>query len=168
VGDVELGGGSLPAVRVDLLPFALSRYGVSSEDVRTALQASNANRPKGTIEGGGRQLQIYTGTQAGEQGRPTAKDYRGLVVAWRGGAAIRLSDVAAVSDSVENINTLGLFNGDPAVIVLVPAARRQRHRDRRRRAPLLPDCRQLPPTSAGGGDRPHPFDPRLPAQVESR
>ena len=119
VGDVELGGGSLPAVRVELLPFALSRYGVSSEDVRAALQASNANRPKGSIEGAGRQLQIYTGTQASQESRPTAKDYRGLVVAWREGAAIRLADIAEVSDSVENVNTLGLFNGDPAVIVLV-------------------------------------------------
>ncbi len=119
VGDVELGGGSLPAVRVELLPFALNRYGVSSEDVRAALQASNANRPKGTIEGAGRQLQIYTGAQATGEGRPTAAHYRGLVVAWRGGAAIRLSDIAAVTDSVENVNTLGLFNGEPAVIVLV-------------------------------------------------
>jgi multidrug efflux pump len=119
VGDVELGGGSLPAVRVDLLPFALSRYGVSSEDVRAALQASNANRPKGTIEGSGRQLQIYTGSRADDKGRPMAADYRGLVVAWRDGAAIRLSDIAEVSDSVENINTLGLFNGEPAVVVLV-------------------------------------------------
>jgi multidrug efflux pump len=119
VGDVELGGGSLPAVRVDLLPFALSRYGVSTEDVRAALQASNANRPKGTIEGAGRQLQIYTGAAPSGRSRPTAVDYRGLVVAWRGGAAIRLSDIAEVSDSVENVNTLGLFNGAPAVIVLV-------------------------------------------------
>jgi multidrug efflux pump len=119
VGDVELGGGSLPAVRVDLLPFALSRYGVSSEDVRAALQASSANRPKGTIEGAGRQLQIYTGTGSADKKRPTAVDYRGLVVAWRNGAAIRLTDIAEVSDSVENINTLGLFNGEPAVIVLV-------------------------------------------------
>ncbi len=119
VGDVELGGGSLPAVRVDLLPFALNRYGVSSEDVRAALQASSANRPKGTIEGDGRQLQIYTGTGAADRKRPTAVDYRGLVVAWRNGAAIRLADVAEVIDSVENINTLGLFNGEPAVIVLV-------------------------------------------------
>ncbi|MES2635604.1 MAG: efflux RND transporter permease subunit [Pseudomonadota bacterium] len=118
VGDVELGGGSLPAVRVELLPFALSKYGVSSEDVRASLQASNANRPKGTIEGSGRQLQIYTGTGVRE-GRPMAADYRNLVVAWRNGAAIRLSDLAEVSDSVENINTLGLFNGEPAVIVLV-------------------------------------------------
>jgi len=119
VGDVELGGGSLPAVRVDLLPFALSRYGVSSEDVRAALQASSANRPKGTIEGAGRQLQIYTGTGSADKKRPTAADYRGLVVAWRNGAAIRLTDIAEVNDSVENINTLGLFNGEPAVIVLV-------------------------------------------------
>ncbi len=118
VGDVELGGGSLPAVRVDLLPFALNHYGLSSEDVRAALQASSANRPKGTIEGAGRRLQIYTGAGAGK-GRPMAADYRGLVVAWRDGAAIRLADVAEVNDSVENINTLGLFNGVPAVIVLV-------------------------------------------------
>jgi multidrug efflux pump len=119
VGDVELGGGSLPAVRVELLPFALSRYGVSSEDVRAALQASNANRPKGTIEGGDRQLQIYTGSGPSDTARPTAKDYQGLVVAWRDGAAIRLSDIAQVTDGVENVNTLGLFNGQPAVIVLV-------------------------------------------------
>src|SRR6478735_3506386 len=119
VGDVELGGGSLPAVRVDLLPFTLSRYGLSSEDVRAALQANNANRPKGTIEGSGRQLQIYSGTQNTGQERPTAANYRGLVVGWRDGAAIRLSDIAEVTDGVENINTLGLFNGAPAVIVLV-------------------------------------------------
>ena len=119
VGDVELGGGSLPAVRVELLPFALGKWGVSTEDVRAALQASNPNRPKGTIEGGGRQLQIYTSTRADDGGRPMAKDYRGLVVAWRDGAAIRLADVAEVVDSVENVNTLGLFNGKPAVIVLV-------------------------------------------------
>jgi multidrug efflux pump len=119
VGDVELGGGSLPAVRVELLPFALSRYGVSSEDVRAALQASNANRPKGTIEGADRQLQIYTGAGLRDAGRPTARDYQGLVVAWREGAAIRLSDIAQVTDGVENVNTLGLFNGQPSVIVLV-------------------------------------------------
>jgi multidrug efflux pump len=119
VGDVELGGGSLPAVRVDLLPFALNRYGVSMEDVRAALQANSANRPKGAIEGNGERLQIYTGSGTFDKARPTAADYRGLVVAWRNGAAIRLADVATVSDSVENINTLGLFNGQPAVIVLV-------------------------------------------------
>ncbi|HET6827422.1 MAG TPA: efflux RND transporter permease subunit, partial [Ramlibacter sp.] len=116
VGDVELGGGSQPAVRVELIPFALNRYGISSEDVRAALQAGTANRPKGDLTGDGRRLQIYT--QAGGTMR-TAKDYRDLVIAWRDGAAVRLSDVAEVSDGVENINTLGLFNGQPAVIVLV-------------------------------------------------
>ncbi|MDI1239043.1 MAG: efflux RND transporter permease subunit [Polaromonas sp.] len=118
VGDVELGGGSLPAVRVDLLPFALNRYGVSMEDVRAALQASNANRPKGAIEGNGQRLQIYSGASTASGGRKAA-DYRDLVVAWRNNAAIRLRDVAEVVDGVENVNTLGLFNGEPAVIVLV-------------------------------------------------
>ncbi|WP_372825766.1 efflux RND transporter permease subunit [Polaromonas sp.] len=118
VGDVELGGGSLPAVRVDLLPFALNRYGVSAEDVRAALQASNANRPKGAIEGNGERLQIYSGANTASGGRKAA-DYRDLIVAWRNNAAIRLRDVAEVVDGVENINTLGLFNGEAAVIVLV-------------------------------------------------
>ena len=118
VGDVELGGGSLPAVRVELLPFALNRYGISMEDVRAALQASNANRPRGAIEGNGKRLQIYaSGVTA--TGGLRAADYQGLVVAWRNGAAIRLSDVAEVVDGVENSNTIGLFNGRPAVIVLI-------------------------------------------------
>ncbi|WP_395400260.1 efflux RND transporter permease subunit [Pseudoduganella sp. UC29_106] len=118
VGDVEIGGGSLPAVRVELLPYAMNRYGLSSEDVRAAVQASNANRPKGALEGDERRLQIYSGH--GETGkRPMAVDYRNLVVAWRGDAAIRLGDVATVTDGAENRNTLGLYNGDPAVIVLI-------------------------------------------------
>jgi multidrug efflux pump len=118
VGDVELGGGSLPAVRVELLPFALNRYGVSMEDVRAAIQASAANRPKGAIEGDDRRLQIYSQASTSTGGR-SAADYRGLVVAWRDNVAIRLADVAEVIDGVENTNTLGLFNGEPAVVVLV-------------------------------------------------
>jgi multidrug efflux pump len=118
VGDVEIGGGSLPAVRVELLPFALNRYGLSSEDVRAAIQATNANRPKGAIEVEGRRLQIYSAAANASGGR-SAADYRDLVVAWRDGAAIRLDDVAQVVDGAENRNTLGLFNGQPAVIVLV-------------------------------------------------
>jgi len=124
VGDVELGGGSLPAVRVELNPFALNRYGVAAEDVRAALQASNANRPRGAIEGNGQRFQIYTGASTASGGRRAA-DYQDLVVAWRNNAAIRLRDVAEVQDGVENTNTLGLFNGEPAVVVLVtrqPAA----------------------------------------------
>ncbi|MFC0135355.1 nodulation protein [Massilia eurypsychrophila] len=118
VGDVEIGGGSLPAVRVDLLPYALNKYGVSTEDVRAAIQAANASRPKGAIEGNGMRLQIYSQAATASGGR-SAGDYRTLVVAWRDGAAIRLQDVAEVSDGVENVNTLGLFNGEPAVVVLV-------------------------------------------------
>ena len=122
VGDVELGGGSLPAVRVELNPFALNRYGISSEDVRAALQASNANRPKGSIEEDsadkGQRLQIYAAGTAATGGLK-ALDYQGLVVAWRNGAAVRLGDVSAVRDGVENTNTLGLFNGDAAVVVLI-------------------------------------------------
>ncbi|NNU43392.1 hypothetical protein HK415_09835 [Ramlibacter sp. B156] len=118
VGDVELGGGSQPAVRVELIPFALNRYGIAMEDVRAALQAGTANRPKGDVEINGQRLQIYTGTGMANNGK-SASDYRNLVVAWRDGAAVRLADVAEISDGVENINTIGLFNGRPAVIVLV-------------------------------------------------
>lgn len=118
VGDVELGGGSQPAVRVELVPFALNRYGIAMEDIRAALQAGTANRPKGEIEVRGQRLQIYTGTGMANNGK-SASDYRDLVVAWRDGAAVRLRDIAEVSDGVENINTIGLFNGSPAVIVLV-------------------------------------------------
>ncbi|MCE9660575.1 MAG: efflux RND transporter permease subunit [Burkholderiales bacterium] len=114
VGDVEIGGSTLPAVRVELLPFALNKYGISGEDVRAAIQASNANRPKGAVEGQGRRLQIYTQTPARR-----AADYAPMVVAWRNGAAVRLQDIAEVSDGVENNRTLGLINGQPAVIVLV-------------------------------------------------
>jgi multidrug efflux pump len=118
VGDVELGGGSLPAVRVDLNPYQLNQYGLSTEDVRAAIQATNANRPKGALEGQGMRLQIYSQANTPTNGR-TAADYKGLVVAWRNGSAIRLQDVADVKDGVEDIHTLGLFNGEPAVIVLV-------------------------------------------------
>ena len=114
VGDVEIGGGSLPAVRVELNLLALNRYGVPLEDVRAAIQASNASRPKGSIETDERRLQIYT-TAPGHK----AAEYRSLVVAWRNGAPVRLSDIAQVTDGPEDVRTLGLFNGNPAVIVLV-------------------------------------------------
>ncbi|MBU1352253.1 MAG: efflux RND transporter permease subunit [Gammaproteobacteria bacterium] len=114
VGEVEIGGGSLPAVRVELLPFALNRYGISTEDVRAAIQASNANRPKGAIEGDGRRLQIYTPAPARK-----AAEYESLIIAWRNDAAVRLGDVARVVDGVENRRTVGLFNGEPAIVVLV-------------------------------------------------
>jgi multidrug efflux pump len=118
VGDVEIGGGSLPAVRVELLPFALNREGIAMEDVRAAIQAATANRPKGAIEGEGRRLQIYSQAGPGQR-RLMAADYRSLIVAWKNNAPVRLEDVAEISDGVEDTRTLGLFNGQPAVIVLV-------------------------------------------------
>ena len=113
VGDVELGGGSLPAVRVAVNPFELNSYGIAMEDVRAAIEASNANRPKGLIEGkDGRSWQIYTNA-AGK----VAADYAPLVIAWRNGAAVRLGDIATVTDSVADTRTMGLFNGKRAIIV---------------------------------------------------
>jgi multidrug efflux pump len=114
VGDVEIGGGSLPAVRVSVNPFLLNKYGIALEDVRAAVQSANANRPKGQVEGAGRRFQVYT-----SPGGRVAADYAGLVVAWRGDAPVRLMDVASVTDSVADTRTLGLFNGKPAIIILV-------------------------------------------------
>jgi multidrug efflux pump len=122
VGDVELGGSSLPAVRVELNPYALNRYGLSMEDVRAAIQATNANRPRGAIQADGKRLQIYTESMTASGGRNAAA-YRNLVVGWRDQTAIRLQDVADVVDGVEDVNNLGLFNGEPAIVVILrPAA----------------------------------------------
>ncbi|MYN45230.1 MMPL family transporter [Pseudoduganella sp. FT93W] len=118
VGDVELGGSSLPAVRVELNPYALNRYGLAMEDVRAAIQATNANRPRGALQGNGRRLQIYTESAHATGGR-SAADYRNLVVGWRNDTAIRLQDVAQVVDGVEDQNNLGLFNGQPAIVVIL-------------------------------------------------
>ncbi len=114
VGDVEIGGGSLPAVRIDLNTLALNNLGIPAEDVRAAIQASNATRPKGSIEDDVQRLQIYT-----QQPGHTAAEYKALTVAWRNGAAVKLSDIANVTDGPEDVRTLGLFNGSPAVIVIV-------------------------------------------------
>ncbi len=114
VGDVQLGGSSLPAVRVELNPRALFKYGVGLEDVRAALSAANANAPKGSIEQNDRHFQIYTNDQS-----RVAEAYSPLVVAFRNGAPVRLSDVAEVVDSVENVRNLGLTNGNPSVLIQV-------------------------------------------------
>jgi multidrug efflux pump len=114
VGQVILGGAALPAVRVDLNPLALAKYGIGLEDVRAALASANANSPKGIIEQGGHRYQLYTNDQATD-----ASEYGPLVVAYRGGRAVRLSDVADVTNGVENIFNAGLSNGVPAVLVIV-------------------------------------------------
>ena len=114
VGQVQVGGGSLPAVRAELNPLALFRYGIGLEDVRAALNAANAHSPKGAIEQGDRRYQIYANDQARE-----ADEYRDLIIAYRNGSPVRLSDVADVSDSVENIRNAGLANGRRAVLVII-------------------------------------------------
>lgn len=116
VGEVELGGGSLPGIRIDVSPYALSRYGLSLEDVRASIESANANRPKGALESkDGRHFQIYT-NQLGRD----AKLYGELIVSWRNGTTpIRLRDIASVTDGVADTRNLGLFNGHPAVVVLI-------------------------------------------------
>jgi multidrug efflux pump len=114
IGQVQVSGSSLPAVRVDLNPRALFKYGVGLETVRAALSAANANAPKGALEEGPKRYQVYVNDQA-----RTAADFQSLIVAYRNGAAVRLSDVAAVSDGVEDVRNLGMANGRPAVLVIL-------------------------------------------------
>jgi multidrug efflux pump len=114
VGQVSISGSSLPAVRVELNPQALFKYGIGLESVRAALSAANAHAPKGAIEEGDRRFQIYTNDQARK-----ADEYRSLIVAYRNGAAVRLSDVAEVNDSVENLRNAGIANGRPSVLVIL-------------------------------------------------
>ncbi|MEA2772273.1 MAG: multidrug efflux pump [Acetobacteraceae bacterium] len=114
VGQVMIGGAALPAVRVELNPTALFKYGIGLEDVRAALASANANSPKGAIDSDTLHYQLYTNDQATH-----ATDYMPLVVAYRKGAAVRLSDVADVQDSVENLRNAGLSQGKPAVLVIL-------------------------------------------------
>ena len=114
VGEVQIGGSSLPAVRVELNPRALFKYGIGLEDVRAALAAANANAPKGAIEQGGRRFQIYVNDTATQ-----ASQYRTLIVAYRNGAPVRLDDIADVNDGVEDLRNQGNANGKPAVLVIL-------------------------------------------------
>jgi len=114
VGQVNVNGSALPAVRVEVNPLALNRLGVSFESLRLALANANANQPKGVIEDGGRQWQIQVNDQA-----KTAAEYRDLIVAWRKDAPIRLRDVAEVSDSVQDLRNAGSSAGKPAVSIAV-------------------------------------------------
>jgi multidrug efflux pump len=114
IGQVQVGGSALPAVRVELNPAALNKYGIGLETVRSAIAATNANRPKGAVEDGDRHWQIYVNDQAKK-----AADYLPLIVSYRAGAAVRLSDVADVKDSVQDLRNAGLADGKPAVLVIM-------------------------------------------------
>ncbi|MDE1923200.1 MAG: efflux RND transporter permease subunit, partial [Gammaproteobacteria bacterium] len=118
VGGVNVSGSALPAVRVEVNPFALAKYGIGLQDIRAAISNANANAPKGAIESEGLHYQIYTNDNA-----RTAAEYRNLIIARRDGAVVRLADVATVLDmqdgATENSRTYGNYNGKPAVSVLV-------------------------------------------------
>ena len=112
VGDVSLNGASLPAIRIELNPRALFKYGIGLADVRAAISAANANTPKGDIQQKDQTLQVYANDVASQ-----ASDYKTLIIAYRNGSAVRLQDVAEVLDGVENVRNLGTYNGMPAVLV---------------------------------------------------
>jgi multidrug efflux pump len=114
IGQVSIGGATLPAVRVELNPTAMFKYGIGLEDVRAALASANANSPKGAIEEGDHRFQLYTNDQASK-----ASDYQPLIVAYRDGAAVQLSDVADVEDSVQDLRNEGQANGEPSVLVIL-------------------------------------------------
>ena len=114
VGQVSIGGSSLPAVRVELDPNRLAANKLNMDDVRTAIVGTNANRPKGVVEDGERAWQVGANDQA-----RTAEDYKPLIVAWKSGAAVRLSDVARVRDGVQDDRNYGYANGRAAVLLMV-------------------------------------------------
>ncbi len=114
VGQVNTGGGALPAVRVELNPTALFAYGIAVQEVRDALRHTNANAPKGLVEDNG----VSWTVEADDQLR-TADDYKRVIVTWKDGRPVHLTDVAQVIQSVEDERNLGLMNSTPAVLLIV-------------------------------------------------
>ncbi len=114
VGNVIVGGGARPAVRVELNPAQLNKAGIPIESVRNAIASTNANRPKGVLDDGQHSWQIYANDQS-----KTANEYRPLIVAYQNGSPVRLGDVAQVVDSNQDLRNAGLANGKPAVVLIV-------------------------------------------------
>jgi multidrug efflux pump len=114
VGRVFVGGGSLPAVRVELNPTALHKYGIGLEEVRSLLASTNVNRPKGQLADGLKTREIKTNDQLYR-----AAQYRNLIVAFRNGAPVKLASLGDVVDSLEDVRTEGLLNGKTAVMVII-------------------------------------------------
>lgn len=114
VGEVTVGGSSLPAVRVSLDPHALNAAGIALDEVRAVLADANTLRPNGFVENDSDQWQLNSGHPLVHAGQ-----YRPLIVAWRDGAAVRLEDVAQVEDSVEELNNTGFLNDRNAVLLIV-------------------------------------------------
>jgi multidrug efflux pump len=109
---VTISGGQKPAVRIQVNPTALSSYGISLEDLRNALVSTSVNSAKGTFDGHTQNYQINANDQL-----LSSKDYRDVLVAYKNGAAVTLSDVAKISDGVENVRLAGWMNQTPAVIL---------------------------------------------------
>jgi len=114
VGQVQVGGSSLPAVRVEVNPQPLSDYNVGLDQVGTFLQSANANRPKGSLANNDVELPVYASDQLF-----LAKDYKDLVVVYRNGAPVRLSDLGRVIDANEDVRNLGIVNGNPMVQIQI-------------------------------------------------
>jgi multidrug efflux pump len=114
VGQVTVGGSSLPGVRVELNPTALNKYGIGLEQVRTALSSANANAPKGHFSDGLRMWEVGANDQIFQ-----ASDYEPLVVAYRNGSAVRISDIGRADDSVEDLRNSGYANGKQCVLVII-------------------------------------------------
>jgi len=143
VGQVVVGGSSLPAVRVELNPIVLHKYGIGLDEVRAALAAANANRPKGELANATTAWKISANDQL-----LSAAQYRPLVVANRNGRPVRLDDVADVEDSVEDVRTTGIANGKPGVLLIIfrqPGANIIATVDRLRA--LLPELRAAIPAA---------------------
>jgi len=114
VGQVTVGGSSLPGVRIELNPTALNKYGIGLEQVRTALSGANANTPKGHFSDDLRMWEVDANDQIFQ-----ASDYEPLVVAYRNGSAVRISDIGQAQDSVEDLRNSGYANGKPSVLVII-------------------------------------------------
>ncbi len=117
IGQVSIGGGALPAVRVELDPNKLAANGMALEDVRIAITTANANRPKGFVEDATRSWQIGANDQA-----TVAADYAPIILRYRNGSAVRLQDVGEVVDSVQDVRNYGVANGKPSVLLILNKA----------------------------------------------
>ncbi len=114
VGTVNIGGSALPAVRIELNPMALTKYGIGLEDVRTVLSAANANTPKGHFSDRDRIWEVAANDQIFK-----AFNYAPLIVSYRNGSAVRVSDLGEVVDSVEDVRNIGFYNGGPSVMLFI-------------------------------------------------
>jgi multidrug efflux pump len=114
VGQVFVWGSSQPAVRIEANPQALNQMNLGLEAVRTAVAAQNSNQAKGSLDDGSKMWMVRANDQLMK-----AKDYKGLIVAYRNGAPVRLSDIADVQDSYSNVNNAGSFNGKPSVLIVI-------------------------------------------------